>query len=62
MLTSSFDEQTPFDEDICLTGVQLEECLHYLQTFGTHSMLVAFYQRHNMFVKALGLIHSNVTT
>ena len=47
------------DSDVC-EHAHIQECLFYLHTYGVHSQLVSFYQRQRLYIKALGLIHSQV--
>ena len=43
-----------------MDDIQLNECIYYLETYGNHSLLVSFYQRHGLIEKALQHIIDHV--
>lgn len=43
-----------------MDGIIKKECLYYLNTYGSHSSIVKFYQRNNLTLEALNYIIEKV--
>jgi zinc finger FYVE domain-containing protein 26 len=51
-----------FNGENMMDDMQLNESIFYLETYGNHALMTAFYQRHGYLTRALGYILDSVST